>query len=45
MILLQVYLYTYSMLRRLTFKALPLSSYTLSPLMMPLLETILELLL
>jgi hypothetical protein len=44
-ILLQSYLYTYSLLRGVTFEALYLSSYALSPTMLPLLETFLELLL
>jgi hypothetical protein len=39
------YLYTYSFLRGVTFEALPLSSYALGPVMLPLLETFLELLL
>jgi len=38
-ILLQSYLYTYSLLRGVTFKILSLSSYTLSPMMLLLLET------
>jgi len=38
MILLQTYLYTYSLLRGVTFKALPLSSYALSPVILPLLD-------
>jgi len=37
--------YTYSLLRGVTFKILPLSSYILSLMMLPLLETFLELLL
>jgi hypothetical protein len=46
MILLQAsYLYTFSLLRGVTFEALPLSSYALSPTMLSLLETFLELLL
>jgi hypothetical protein len=45
MILLQAYLYTYSLLRGVTFEVLPFSSYALSPRMLPLLETFLELLL
>jgi len=45
MILLQAYLYTYSLLRGVTFEVLPLSSYALSPMMLPLLETFLEFLL
>jgi len=40
MILLQAYL-----LRGVTFEVLPLGSYALSPVMLPLLETFLELLL
>jgi hypothetical protein len=44
-ILLEPYLYTYSLLRGVTFKILPLDSYTLSPTMLPLLETFLQLLL
>jgi len=39
MILLQAYLYTYSLLRGVTFEVLPLSSYALSPMMLPVLET------
>jgi len=35
MILLQAFLYTYSLLRGFTFEELPLSSYALSPLMLP----------
>jgi hypothetical protein len=45
MILLQTYLYTYNLLRRFTFKVLPLSSYAISPMMLPLVATFLELLL
>jgi len=45
MFLLQAYLYTYSLLRGVTFKVLPLSSYALSPMMLQLLETFLELML
>jgi hypothetical protein len=46
MILLQAsYLYTYSLPRGVTFEVLPLSSCVLSPTMLPLLETFLELLL
>jgi hypothetical protein len=45
MILLQAFLYTYSLLRWVTFKVLPLSSYELSPIMLPRLETFLEILL
>jgi hypothetical protein len=45
MILWQSYLYIYSMLRGVTFEVLPLSSYALTPTMLPLLETFLELLL
>jgi hypothetical protein len=46
MILLQAsYLYFYSLLRGVTFEVLPLSRYVLSPAMLPLLETFLELLL
>jgi len=41
--LLQTYLYTYSLLRGITFEVLPLSSYALSPVMLPLLQTFLEL--
>jgi hypothetical protein len=36
-VLMQTYLYIYSLLRGVTFKALPLSSYVLSPVMLPLL--------
>jgi len=45
MVLLQTYLYTYSLLRGFPFEVSPLSSYALSPTMLPLLETFLELLL
>jgi len=46
MILLQAsYLYTYSLLRGVTFEVLPLSSYALNTMMLPLLETFLEFLL
>jgi hypothetical protein len=38
-------LYTYRLMREVTFKELPLSSYALSPTMLPLLETFLGLLL
>jgi len=44
-ILLHAYLYTYSLLRKVTFKVLPLSSYAFIPMMLPLLEIFLELLL
>jgi hypothetical protein len=40
-ILLQEYLYTYSLLRGVTFEVLPLSSYALSPVTLPALETFL----
>jgi len=43
---LQTYLYSsYSLLKGVTFKVLPLSSYALSPVMLPLLGTFLKLLL
>jgi len=45
MILLQAYRYNYNTLRGVTFEVLPLSNYVLSPTMLPLLETFLELLL
>jgi hypothetical protein len=45
MILLQAYPYTYTLLRQVTFKVLPLSRCALSPTILPLLETFLELLL
>jgi len=45
MTLLQAYLYIYSLMRGITFKVLSLSSYALSPMMLQLLETFLELLL
>jgi hypothetical protein len=45
MTLMQAHLYTFSLLRGITFKVLPFSSYTLSPKMLPLLETFLKLLL
>jgi hypothetical protein len=38
MILLQAYLCTYSLLRGVTFEVLPLSNYSFSPMMLPLLE-------
>jgi hypothetical protein len=41
--LLQAYPYTYSLLRGVIFEVLPLSSYALSRMMLPLLETFLEL--
>jgi hypothetical protein len=44
-ILLQAYVYTYRLLRGVTFKVLPLSSYALCSVMLPLLEKFLELLL
>jgi len=44
-ILLQAYIYTYSLLRGATLEVLPLTSYALSPMMLLLLETFLELLL
>jgi len=40
MILLQAYLYTYSLLRGVTFEVLPSSSYALSPMIPSLLETL-----
>jgi hypothetical protein len=43
MILLQAYLYTYSLPRGVTFEVLPMSSYALSSVMLQLLETSLEL--
>jgi hypothetical protein len=43
MILLQAYPYTHSLLRGVTSEVLPMSSYALSPTMLPLLETFLEL--
>jgi hypothetical protein len=45
LILLQAYPYTYSLLRGVTFKVLPLMCYALNPMMLPLLGAILELLL
>jgi len=45
MILLQACLFTYSLLRGVTFTVCPLSSHALSTMMLPLLETFLELLL
>jgi hypothetical protein len=39
MILLQAYLYTYSLLRGVTFEVLSFSSHALSPLILPLLGT------
>jgi len=44
-ILFQAYLYTYSLQSGVTFEVLPLSNYALSSVMLPLLETFLELLL
>jgi len=41
MILLQAHLYTYSLLRGVTFEVLSFSNYALSPTMLPLLETFL----
>jgi hypothetical protein len=41
MILLQVYLHSYSLLRGVTFKVLPLSNYALSPVLPSLLGTFL----
>jgi hypothetical protein len=43
-ILLQTYLHTHTLLREVASEVLPLSSYALSPAMLPLLETFLELL-
>jgi len=43
MILLQAYLYTYSLLRGVNYEVLPLRTYVLSPMMLSLLETFLEL--
>jgi len=43
MILSQAYLYTYNLLKGVAFKVLPFSSYALSPTMLPLLETFMEL--
>jgi len=40
---LQTYLYTYSLLRGVTFEVCPFSSYVLSQMMLPLLETFMEL--
>jgi len=45
MILLQAYLYKHSLLREVNFEVFPLSSYALSPWMVSLLGTFLELLL
>jgi hypothetical protein len=45
MILLQAHLHTATSLRGVIFKVLPLSSYAIHPMMMPMLETFLELLL
>jgi hypothetical protein len=42
-ILLQIYMNAYSLLRGVTFEVLPLSSCALSPTMLPLLEAFLEL--
>jgi hypothetical protein len=44
MILLQVYLYTHSLLRGVNFEVLPLGSHALSPTMLSLLGTFVELL-
>lgn len=41
-ILLQIFLYTYSLVSVATFKVVHLSSHTLSPVMLPLLETFME---
>jgi len=43
MVLLQAYLYTYNLLRGVTFEVLPLSNYALSPTLLPPVETFLEL--
>jgi hypothetical protein len=43
MILLQAHLYISSLLRGVTFKVLPFSTYALHPTMLPLLEIVLEL--
>jgi len=43
MVSLHAYPYIHGLLRGVTFKVLPLSSYPLSPTMLPLLETYLEL--
>jgi hypothetical protein len=45
MILLQAYLYNYSLLKGVTFKVLPMSSYALRLISLPLSKTFLELLL
>jgi len=45
MILLKAYLYTYNLLKGITFKVLLLESYVLIPMMLPLLETLLDILL
>jgi len=45
MISLQAYLYPYSLMKGVTFEVLPLSNYTLSPMMLPMIGTFLELLL
>jgi len=42
MILLQAYLYAYSLLRGVIFEVHPLSNYAFSTMMLPLLETFLE---
>jgi hypothetical protein len=42
MILLQVYLYTFSLWRGVAFEALPLSNYAFSPMILPLLGTFLN---
>jgi hypothetical protein len=44
-ILLHAYLYIYMLLRAVTFEVIRLSTYALSPTMLPLMETFLELLL
>jgi hypothetical protein len=45
MILLQAYLYTYTLLKGVAFVVLPLGSYAFRPIILPLLKTFLELLL
>jgi len=45
MILLEAYLYTYSLLRGVIFEVLPLRSYAQGSTMFPLLDTLLKLLL
>jgi hypothetical protein len=44
MISLQAYLYTYSLLRGINFEVLPVGGFAFCPMMLPMMETFLELL-